>query len=870
MYPVQSMRKFVCDRLTAAAQEILGAFEKRVEDYETEIVRQRRLLDTVFASETKLHRTDLASCSNEDRDLLSQLQRGIGAPGSIPFSPHTLRVKDEHEEVSISQETSASKPIPTNDPTVSRDPPRQDLDPSAKDNPPSGAPNTGGDTGPDRDASAVSPANNGYQLLSQGFCESENQYFPTFHKEHVESLQNEESEASTCRSELTQQEGRSAVPEPNEVRGIEAKGAEQGHDESTTEPAPIRKQTSGNMTAMETASFDSMPNTECKGQPRATETTEEGRPASPRMVHPVTPDESPQCSYNALTPNDIPNSAGIAEPASYQGAQNVRPEENGDDDTSVIYIELTPVTEIVEPGPAPKKRKDKKRSKDKSKASATNQRSNEGKAKTGEMTDFSAHRKCDDGEMTSERASGPTAMSQSKDGKASSSSFETGLYETDQEESSESEGYIPVSPYDDPAAGSPEPIQGESTISNESTDQAAATIAQEESNASSSSRPVQDEMHSHGVVTCPENIEASSKNLSEKMADRSKAAPWKGARDGKRATSGSKERRKSRDLSPTSTTGRKRSREDAASGSKETTSLPDKATGDLASSEASSPGHKKKCKDKKTSGTDERLKQPDEGEASNEAPGLAQRQSEQNSSDEDAEEEENPFKCDRCGKVMTNFKNYKFHMKSHTVERTFKCDTCGKMFRESWELNKHLTVHSEVKPFKCDVCGHGFNRRYNLDLHARVHTGEKPYKCSTCNKTFSACVNMKKHMRIHTGEKPYNCKVCGKEFADSSAFKNHVRVHTGEKPFKCTYCNRKFTINTTLRRHLRTHTGEKPYQCNVCHKKFGHRTDLKGHIRTHTGEKPYECNSCDQCFSTWTKLNKHKSVHSSDVQSSTD
>lgn len=57
MASVQSMRQFVCDRLTAAAQEILGAFEKKIEAYESEIVRQRRVLDSVVTTETKLHET---------------------------------------------------------------------------------------------------------------------------------------------------------------------------------------------------------------------------------------------------------------------------------------------------------------------------------------------------------------------------------------------------------------------------------------------------------------------------------------------------------------------------------------------------------------------------------------------------------------------------------------------------------------------------------------------------------------------------------------------------------------------------------------------------------------------------------------------
>lgn len=51
------MRRFVCDRLTAAAQEILGAYEKKIEGYEAEIARQRRLLDAVLTPELKLHRT---------------------------------------------------------------------------------------------------------------------------------------------------------------------------------------------------------------------------------------------------------------------------------------------------------------------------------------------------------------------------------------------------------------------------------------------------------------------------------------------------------------------------------------------------------------------------------------------------------------------------------------------------------------------------------------------------------------------------------------------------------------------------------------------------------------------------------------------
>uniref|UniRef100_A0A3Q1EXZ1 C2H2-type domain-containing protein n=1 Tax=Acanthochromis polyacanthus TaxID=80966 RepID=A0A3Q1EXZ1_9TELE len=108
-----------------------------------------------------------------------------------------------------------------------------------------------------------------------------------------------------------------------------------------------------------------------------------------------------------------------------------------------------------------------------------------------------------------------------------------------------------------------------------------------------------------------------------------------------------------------------------------------------------------------------------------------------------AKNHDNPYKCDICGKVKSNFKNYKFHMKSHTVEKTFKCHICGKKFRESWYLSNHIETHSAERPFPCDVCGKRFLRRYNLDLHLRVHTGERPFKCNHCGKSFSSPVNLK-------------------------------------------------------------------------------------------------------------------------------
>lgn len=57
----------MCDKLTAAALEILAAFEKRLESYEAEIARQRKMLDSFFSPEIKLRRTGKLKKTTLDR-----------------------------------------------------------------------------------------------------------------------------------------------------------------------------------------------------------------------------------------------------------------------------------------------------------------------------------------------------------------------------------------------------------------------------------------------------------------------------------------------------------------------------------------------------------------------------------------------------------------------------------------------------------------------------------------------------------------------------------------------------------------------------------------------------------------------------------
>ncbi|XP_056148490.1 gastrula zinc finger protein XlCGF28.1-like [Lampris incognitus] len=65
MSKINLLRSFVIERLTAAAEEILGAFERTIAEYEDERERQRRLLDMVLKPRITLHRIDYVQVSHQ-------------------------------------------------------------------------------------------------------------------------------------------------------------------------------------------------------------------------------------------------------------------------------------------------------------------------------------------------------------------------------------------------------------------------------------------------------------------------------------------------------------------------------------------------------------------------------------------------------------------------------------------------------------------------------------------------------------------------------------------------------------------------------------------------------------------------------------
>ncbi|XP_078019975.1 uncharacterized protein LOC117245839 isoform X5 [Epinephelus lanceolatus] len=109
MSKVQMLRSLVKQRLTAAAEEIFGLFERTIAEYEEELCRskeenerQRKLLDAVSNPQLRLHRADVQQLSVVKEEVPPEQQEwSSSVDQEDPAPPH---IKWEQEELWISQE----------------------------------------------------------------------------------------------------------------------------------------------------------------------------------------------------------------------------------------------------------------------------------------------------------------------------------------------------------------------------------------------------------------------------------------------------------------------------------------------------------------------------------------------------------------------------------------------------------------------------------------------------------------------------------------------------------------------------------------------------------------------------------------------
>ncbi|XP_045914826.1 zinc finger protein 771-like [Micropterus dolomieu] len=111
MSKVQMLRGFINQRLTAAAEEIFGLFERTISEYEEELCRSkeenqrhRKLLDAVFQPEVRLHRAGVQQLLVSKEEVPPEQQQQWSPRLDQEDPPEPPHIKEEQEELWTSQE----------------------------------------------------------------------------------------------------------------------------------------------------------------------------------------------------------------------------------------------------------------------------------------------------------------------------------------------------------------------------------------------------------------------------------------------------------------------------------------------------------------------------------------------------------------------------------------------------------------------------------------------------------------------------------------------------------------------------------------------------------------------------------------------
>ncbi|XP_051811661.1 zinc finger protein 135-like isoform X1 [Acanthochromis polyacanthus] len=181
----------------------------------------------------------------------------------------------------------------------------------------------------------------------------------------------------------------------------------------------------------------------------------------------------------------------------------------------------------------------------------------------------------------------------------------------------------------------------------------------------------------------------------------------------------------------------------------------------------------------------------------------------------------------------------------------------------------HLRHSTSEKPFSCSFCGKEFATGGCLTRHILIHTGEKLLRCFICEKTFSEepmlisheCVGeSSQHHQTKEkfpANKTFSCSVCAERFCTREDFNCHFRRHQ-----RCSVCNTGFSDRDSLVQHMRSHTRQTQFICSVCGKDFAWRRHLTKHMENHV-KKLYRCGVCDANFVSYFRFTKHQRAHQS-------
>ncbi|XP_052748130.1 zinc finger protein 879-like isoform X2 [Galleria mellonella] len=161
-----------------------------------------------------------------------------------------------------------------------------------------------------------------------------------------------------------------------------------------------------------------------------------------------------------------------------------------------------------------------------------------------------------------------------------------------------------------------------------------------------------------------------------------------------------------------------------------------------------------------------------------------------------------PFECKLCHMYLPTAYSYSVHSLIHT--RRYECLKCSRRMTDKASILDHYRTQHEglLTLFTCQLCGKVSSNCKTHRGHMRNnHGGDRP-KCEQCGKSFVNKDSLAEHVQIHQGIKNYECATCGKRFRTRTQIKHHQLKHTDVKEFYCVECDTRFKSAHNLRQHL--------------------------------------------------------------------
>lgn len=228
------------------------------------------------------------------------------------------------------------------------------------------------------------------------------------------------------------------------------------------------------------------------------------------------------------------------------------------------------------------------------------------------------------------------------------------------------------------------------------------------------------------------------------------------------------------------------------------------------------------------------------------------------------------YSCSYCNIVLTNYRQFRVHLKTHLSLKRFKCvqSQCTYFCDSADSLLKHVAQIHTSPSYTCHVCSGSFSSLESIAKHQQLHVDQKDsvkyescikhHKCTFCDAMFKSPEKLSLHMATESHNK--TCVHCNKTFVSDKRLRMHLKIHGKLKPFKCNICNSSFLLKKYLLTHMLRH-GKKQFKCAICKNMFRRQDLLQRHMRLHQTKKfpcPFKDTlDCQKTFSRNDKLQLH-------------